>query len=393
MRKACAASLVLLGLVIAVPAHADTELVMLGPVGNGDTAAVTAALGKVKAASLSTKTIDAACASDPGCLTTKGSELGAHRVLAVTLGGGSKITLMLVDVNAKILLGTRDLDVPAKKLAKDLPPMITKFVDDTIVDKAKALFAEGNQHYNLGEFTQALDKYKLAYRVKPLAAFQFNIAQCHRKLGQHKEAIAMYQAYLVDVPEAQNKAMVDSLIAEEKKAITDQATADDVRERERLATERKKAEEARKIREAEAGAQTETAKTEQVRIEAERARDKEYNRHPARKIMLITGALGLAAAGTGAYFLTQARDAQDAFDNAGCGDPTMLLGQDALATCVEDRDRGDRNAFLGNVLIGSGGAVLLTSLLVFIIDPGNVERPSSPRVSVTPNSVRMVFAW
>jgi tetratricopeptide (TPR) repeat protein len=222
----------LLGLAVAVsPAYADTELVVLGPVGKGDVAGVKAALGKVDGATRSPKSIDAGCATDPACLMTTGTELGARRVLAVSFGGGAALKLTLVDVHAKVLLGVRDLDIRGKKRSNELPGAIRKFVDETIVTKARALFEEGNNHYKLGEFTQALDKYKLAYRVKPLAAFQFNIAQCHRKLGQHKEAIAMYQAYLVDVPEAQNKAMVDSLIAEEKKAVSEQTASEDSRER------------------------------------------------------------------------------------------------------------------------------------------------------------------
>lgn len=392
MRSAVATTLVLVGLVLTSVAHAETELVVLGPVGKGDVAGVKAALGKVRNATVSPKTITAECAQDPGCLTSTGTELLAHRVLAVTLGGG-KVTVMLVDVSAKILLGTRDLDIPAKKVGKELPGVIAKFVDDTIIEKAKALFAEGKQHYNLGEFQQALDKYKLAYRVKPLPAFQFNIAQCHRKLNQHAEAIAMYQAFLLNGAGETDKAMVESLIAEEKKALEDDKASSDARERERLATERKKAEEARKIKEAEAGAQAEAAKAEQARIAAESARDKEYNRHPARTFMLVTGALGLAAGGVGAYFLMQARSAQDSFDQAGCGDPTMLLGSAALTACRDDRDRGEKNAFRGNVIAGSGAAVLLVSVLVLVIDPGNVERPETPRVSITSSSVNVGWSW
>ena len=391
MRPFYAASLVLLGLAVAVaPAFADTELVMLGPIGSGDVAGVKAALDKVPRATLSPKTIDASCASDPGCLTTTGSELGAHRVLAVQLAGAGKLTLTLVDVSVKLMLATRDLDVP-KKLAKDLPLAITKFVDESIVDKAKALFAEGNQHYNLGEFAPALDRYKLAYRVKPLAAFQFNIAQCHRKLGQHKEAVAMYQAYLVDVPDAQNKAIVDSLIAEEKKASTDQQANDDVRERERLATERKKAEEARKIREAEATANTEAARTEKARIEADRARQKDYNRHPARAFMLVTGALGLATAGVGGYFAYRVRNRQSTYDdNCSPG----LLPPAEVDACLGDIDQGRKDARLANILIGTGGGVVLASLLVFIIDPGNLERPKErAAVAISPSSIQVVMRW
>ena len=59
MRTVVAASLVLFGLAVAVcPAHAETELVVLGPVGKGDVAGVKAALGKVPNATLSPKAIE-----------------------------------------------------------------------------------------------------------------------------------------------------------------------------------------------------------------------------------------------------------------------------------------------------------------------------------------------
>jgi hypothetical protein len=385
-----AACVILLGL--RASAYADSDVVVLGPIGSGDLAAVKTALGTVKGAKLGAAKIDAACAADATCLSTAGSEAGARRVLAVSVAG-NKITLTLVDVGVKLTLGTRDVTITPKKLATELPATVATFIDNAITNKAKAVFDQGKQHYDLGEYTQALDNYKLAYRIKPLPAFQFNIAQCHRKLGQHKEAIAMYQAYLAGVPDASNKALIDSLIEEEKKAHADQQASETARERERLATERTKAAEARKAKEAEAAAQAEAAKAEQARIEAERARDKTYNRHPARKFMLVTGALGLAAGGAGAYFAVQARTNQRAFDDAGCGDATMLLGDAALAQCVRDRDAGERNAFVGNVLIASGAAVVLTSAIVFILDPGNVERPSSPRVSISPTSVSVGFAW
>ena len=142
-----------------------------------------------------------------------------------------------------------------------LAPLLRKFVDEAPTERAKALFLVGNQHYNLGELAQALEMYKRAYQIKPLAEFLFNIAQCHRKLGEHKDAITMYQSYLVGVPDAQNKALVDELIAESKAALA----AADQRETDRLTTERARAEELRKAREAEALAARERRRTEQVK--------------------------------------------------------------------------------------------------------------------------------
>jgi tetratricopeptide (TPR) repeat protein len=377
----------------SAPAAAETDLAVLPPVGKG-AGDVKAALSKARVGTLATKSIDASCASDPGCLTKTGAELGARRVLSISVDR-DRLTLTLVDASAKLLLATRDVTIPNKKLAKELGPTIEKFVEDATVDKAKALFAEGNEHYNLGEFTPALERYKLAYRVKPLPAFQFNIAQCHRKLGQYSDAIAMYQAYLVGVPNAQNKATVESLIAEAKKLQSDQQAVERQRERDRMTTEQKKAEEARKAKEAQAAADAERARTEQARIAAERERDKTYNRHPVRKWMLVTGALGVAVGGAGAYFATQTKDLQTKFDDLGCGDTqgTLLASENAL--CDDYRTRGKRDALLSNVLIGSGALIVVTSLIVLVADPGNVERPNAMRagIAVSPTSFKVVLQW
>ena len=376
----------------AAPVAAETELLVLSPVGK-DAKDVKAALAKSSFA-LSGKPIDANCAGDPGCLTKLGNEAGARRVLSINANNG-KLTLLLVDAGAKLLLATRDIDIPKKRLAKDLGAELGKFVENAVVDKAKGLFAEGNEHYNLGEFAPALERYKLAYRVKPLAAFQFNIAQCHRKLGQYQDAIAMYQAYLVGTPNAQNKATVESLIAEARKLLQDQQAADRQQERDRLATEQKKAEEARKAKEAQAAADAELAKTEQARIAAEREREAKYNRHPIRKWMVLTSVLGLGAGAAGGYFVLQMTDRQTKFKDLGCHERDTPLTPAENATCDDYRTRAKRDELLGYSLIGGGSVIVLTSLILLIADPGNVERPADARasISISPTSFKVVVRW
>jgi Tetratricopeptide repeat len=44
-------------------------------------------------------------------------------------------------------------------------------------------------------------------------AFLFNIAQCHRQLGNKQEAIKFYRSYLRKVPDAPNAEEVRKLIA------------------------------------------------------------------------------------------------------------------------------------------------------------------------------------
>jgi tetratricopeptide (TPR) repeat protein len=232
------------------------DIVVLGPatsarVSQAITDDVVAALKHAKLAR-STAGIDRTCAADTTCLVTHAAS--AERVLSISVDVEGKtiaIELALVDVAARELIAKRMLSL--RKLDQ-LAVLVTKFLDEAPVERAKELFAKGNQHYNLGELAEALVLYKRAYQITPLVEFLFNIAQCHRKLGQHREAITMYQSYLVAVPDAENRPLVEELIAESKAALETS---------ERRETER--VEQLRKAREAEALAAQERRKTEQVK--------------------------------------------------------------------------------------------------------------------------------
>jgi hypothetical protein len=216
----------------------------------------------------------------------------------------------------------------------------------------------------------------------------------------------MYQSYLAGVPDAQSKKLVESLMAESQAKLDEEKARADAaeqarREAERLEIARKRAEAERKTKEAEAAAAAERTKIEQARLAAEREREleKTYNRHPARKWTIVTGAIGAAGVIAGGVFGMQSRSAQSEFDDAGCADPDRLLDQATLAGCVDDRDRGKRQALLGTSLLAGGGALLAASVLVFVIDPGNIERPERARaaVSVAPSrtggSIGVVVRW
>jgi tetratricopeptide (TPR) repeat protein len=394
----------------AAPAHADTDVVVLGPAASGTVSA--AQLKTVKSVLLRAaigpavdRELDAACAADPACLTTAGKELSAQRVLAVTVAAPGKgqltIGLSLVDVIGAEMVAVRDVPLSEKNVAKQLQGAIRKFLDEAPTDRAKALFAEGNQHFNLNEYSQALELYKRAYRIKPLPAFLFNMAQCHRKLGHFQDAINSYQAYLTGVPDAPNKDMVDSLITESKTGLADQQKRDQDKavlaadvEKQRLEAERQKAEEARKAKEAEAVTAAERAKEEQIRVTHDKAT---FDRHPMRKWMVVTSILSAGAIGAGAYFGVQSKKSQDSFDSAGCGDPTttQLLSMDQYNKCASDRSTGQKDATLANAFMIGGGAALLGSIIIFAIDPGNVSRPETPRsaLRISPNSVQWVMSW
>lgn len=409
MTKLALSCFVLAALVTS--ASAEVEVVVLPPAVDSKLVGqrgklVEAAVAKAAVGKPGERAIDTLCVADTLCLQSHGAALGAVRLLAIAAAPAKTaaaidLTMVIVDVEAKELVAKRDVTIPDAKIARQLGVEMKRFLDEGPVARAKTLFEQGNQHYNLGEFEKALQAYKRAYRVKALPAFLFNIAQCHRKLEQHKEAVAMYQSYLVGVPDAQNKALVESLIAESKTKLADEQRLDEEsdkakREREKLDLERKRAEEDRKAKEAAATVAAEKSKVEQARIAAERERelDKTYNKHPARKWAIVAGGAGALAVVAGGVFGFAARSAQSDFDGAGCGED-RFLDEPTLATCVEDRDRGERNARLANLLIGGGGALLVGSVIVFAIDPGNIERPTQARaqLGVSPNGIKVVIKW
>src|SRR4051812_8543137 len=83
--------------------------------------------------------------------------------------------------------------------------------------RAKALFKEGETSYNLGQFDAALAKYTEAYKLKPLPGFLFNIAQCHKQLGQYERAAFFYGRFIdTSGPKAPNVDVAKTLLDEMK---------------------------------------------------------------------------------------------------------------------------------------------------------------------------------
>jgi tetratricopeptide (TPR) repeat protein len=73
---------------------------------------------------------------------------------------------------------------------------------------AKAHYNKASRLYDVGEYRQALEEFKAAHLAKPDPAFLFNIAQCHRQLGDLEQAIVMYKRFLAASPKAGNRSEV-----------------------------------------------------------------------------------------------------------------------------------------------------------------------------------------
>jgi tetratricopeptide (TPR) repeat protein len=92
--------------------------------------------------------------------------------------------------------------------------------------QARQQFRLGSQHYHLGEYQQALEAFKEAYRKVEDPIFLYNIAQCQRQLDQKRDALRSYRAYLNTSADPPNREQVQQLIrqldaditAEEQKA-------------------------------------------------------------------------------------------------------------------------------------------------------------------------------
>jgi hypothetical protein len=82
--------------------------------------------------------------------------------------------------------------------------------------QARSEFQKAQKAYDLGRFSDALEGYSEAYRLDPRPAFLFNIAQCHRQLGDYEKSAFFFKRYLSYFPDskAPNQSVVDDLIIE-----------------------------------------------------------------------------------------------------------------------------------------------------------------------------------
>jgi tetratricopeptide (TPR) repeat protein len=67
---------------------------------------------------------------------------------------------------------------------------------DPDMEIARGHFEKGRRFYEAHKYPEALEQFLTARRVKPLSAFDYNIARCYDRMEQVAEAIASYQAFL-----------------------------------------------------------------------------------------------------------------------------------------------------------------------------------------------------
>jgi hypothetical protein len=88
--------------------------------------------------------------------------------------------------------------------------------------KAKVAYRKATQHFDLAEYGEALAAFKDAYREHEDATLLFNIAQCHRNLGDKAQALRFLRLYLVKEPKAANRGEVQAMIDNLEKAAAEE---------------------------------------------------------------------------------------------------------------------------------------------------------------------------
>jgi tetratricopeptide (TPR) repeat protein len=84
--------------------------------------------------------------------------------------------------------------------------------------KAKQLYDEGLRHYQVAEYTQAIDSWKQAYLISKKPLLLFNIGQAYRLSGDCAHAMTFYDNYTDAEPNPSNQDELDQAIAACKNA-------------------------------------------------------------------------------------------------------------------------------------------------------------------------------
>jgi tetratricopeptide (TPR) repeat protein len=80
-------------------------------------------------------------------------------------------------------------------------------------DAAKAHFLAGSAYYEQANYADAVKEFIEAHRLSKRPDLLYNISVCYERLGRWDDAIASLQQYLTERPEAPDRAVIESRIA------------------------------------------------------------------------------------------------------------------------------------------------------------------------------------
>jgi tetratricopeptide (TPR) repeat protein len=112
---------------------------------------------------------------------------------------------------------SKSAEAPVKK--EEGAPPAKELSEAEKTENAKAAFEKAQTAFNLGDFKNALASFKEAYALMNHPALLFNIGQTHKELGEHKQAIFFFEAYLQNMGDQADKELANQLIQESRTAL------------------------------------------------------------------------------------------------------------------------------------------------------------------------------
>ena len=89
--------------------------------------------------------------------------------------------------------------------------------------QARVHFDRGRTFFDVDEYRKAIAEFKAAHIEKPDPAFLYNIAECHRRLGEVSDALLFYRRFLAAAPAGdKTRPIVEQRIAELKTVAEEQ---------------------------------------------------------------------------------------------------------------------------------------------------------------------------
>jgi len=95
--------------------------------------------------------------------------------------------------------------------------------DQAAAAQAREYFERGEAFFKLEKYKEALEQYEQGYLAKADASFLYNIAQCHRLMGDKPAALRFYKRFLNEATHVPNRPIVEQHIKELESSLADEA--------------------------------------------------------------------------------------------------------------------------------------------------------------------------
>lgn len=239
--------------------------------------------------------------------------------------------------------------------------------------EVNALNEEGAALYAQRDYRRAVERFLRAYAVDPDPNLLFNIARCYEKLGDTEAAIEKYEEFIA-LPGAdtvgrsrahQSLQALRQLAASQTQSSTNAA---------------------------EQGSQPDEAPPADVAAPSDAGEKPDVDEEAGIGVWpWVTLGMGVAAAGAGGVFIALGQKDHDLLIEAQGYQDRSAPYAFTQARATELDDSGARKKVIGAVGLGVGGALLVTSAVLFWVQGGDDEAvrvgvdagPSDYRVSVS----------